>query len=115
MRVFTTAPLTELARAGELLADLEQVGFDGAFSYETDHDPFLPLALAATTTSDLRLGTSIAIAFARTPMLLANLGGTRAVGRGRHHDDAVARCEALRQRVPTSRYSSSSPSWNTTG
>lgn len=73
MQVFTTAPLTDLARAGDLFAELEAEGFDGAFSYETDHDPFLPLALAASTTSRMRLGTSIAIAFARTPMLLANV------------------------------------------
>ena len=84
MQVFTTVPLTELARAGELFAELEDVGYDGAFTYETDHDPFLPLALAATTTSRLRLGTSIAIAFARTPMLLANVGwDLQDVSRGR--------------------------------
>lgn len=74
MQVFTTVPLLELSRSGELFAELEEVGYDGAFTYETNHDPFLPLTLAATHTSTLRLGTSIAIAFARTPMLLANVG-----------------------------------------
>jgi probable F420-dependent oxidoreductase len=74
VQVFTTVPLLELSRAGELFAELEEVGYDGAFTYETNHDPFLPLTLAATQTSALRLGTSIAIAFARTPMLLANVG-----------------------------------------
>ena len=84
MQVFTTVPLTDLATAGGLFAELEEVGYDGAFSYETNHDPFLPLALAATTTSHLRLGTSIAIAFARTPMLLANVGwDLQDVSRGR--------------------------------
>ena len=84
MQVFTTVPLTDLASAGGLFAELEEVGYDGAFSYETNHDPFLPLALAATTTSHLRLGTSIAIAFARTPMLLANVGwDLQDVSRGR--------------------------------
>ena len=73
MQVFTTVPLTDLARVGERFAELEDAGYDGGFSYETDHDPFLPLALAASSTSRLRLGTSIAIAFARTPMLLANV------------------------------------------
>lgn len=74
MQLFTTTPVPVLAEAGEVFAELEGIGYDGAFSYETRHDPFLPLALAAGRTSDLRLGTAIAIAFARTPMLLANIG-----------------------------------------
>jgi probable F420-dependent oxidoreductase len=73
MDVFTTTPV-DLRSAGSLFAELEAIGYDGAFSYETKHDPFLPLALAAERTSTLRLGTAIAIAFARTPMLLATLG-----------------------------------------
>src|SRR3954468_9662018 len=73
MQVFTTTPV-DLRSAGSLFAELEAIGYHGAFSYETKHDPFLPLALAAERTSTLRLGTAIAIAFARTPMLLATLG-----------------------------------------
>jgi probable F420-dependent oxidoreductase len=71
--VLTTVPVPELAAAGELFAELEAAGFDGACTYETRHDPFLPLVLAADRTSTLRLGTAIAIAFARTPMLLATV------------------------------------------
>ena len=41
---------------------------------ETAHDPFLPLLLAAEHTTTLELGTSIAVAFARSPMTLANIG-----------------------------------------
>ena len=74
MQICTTVPVPELATAGELFADLEALGFDGAFTYETRHDPFLPLVLAADRTSTMRLGTAIAIAFARTPMLLATIG-----------------------------------------
>jgi len=74
VQICTTVPVPELAAAGELFADLEAAGFDGAFTYETRHDPFLPLVLAADRTSTLRLGTAIAIAFARTPMLLATIG-----------------------------------------
>jgi len=55
-------------------ADLEAAGYDGAWSAETNHDPFLPHALASQTTSRIELGTGIAVAFARNPMLLANLG-----------------------------------------
>ncbi len=53
---------------------LEEIGYDGAFSFEAKHDPFLPIAVAAEHTSTIQLGTAIAIAFARNPMNLANLG-----------------------------------------
>jgi len=53
---------------------LERLGFDGFLSAETAHDPFLPLALAADGTDRIEIMTSIAVAFARNPMLLANLG-----------------------------------------
>ena len=49
----------------------EQVGYDGLWSAEVDHDPFLPLALAAEHTERIDLGTGIAVAFARNPMNLA--------------------------------------------
>lgn len=50
----------------------EDLGFGAIWSAETRHDPFLPLAVAATTTRRLGLGTAIAIAFARSPMILAH-------------------------------------------
>jgi probable F420-dependent oxidoreductase len=50
---------------------LERMGFDALWSYETRNDPFLPLAFAATATTRLRVGTNIAVAFARTPMATA--------------------------------------------
>ena len=49
----------------------EQVGYDGIWSAETSHDPFLPLMLAAEHTDRIRLGTGIAVAFARSPMTVA--------------------------------------------
>ncbi len=52
--------------------ELESVGFSGVWSAETSHDPFLPLLIAAEHTSQLELGTGIAVAFARSPMTLAN-------------------------------------------
>ena len=53
---------------------LEEMGYDGLLTAETGHDPFLPLVLAAEHTQRIDLGTGIAVAFARNPMLLANLG-----------------------------------------
>lgn len=52
----------------------EAAGFDGLWTAETSHDPFLPHVLAAEHTETITLGTSIAVAFARNPMLLANIG-----------------------------------------
>jgi len=54
--------------------EIEQQGYDGCWTGELAHDPFLPLLLAAEHTRRLQLGTSIAVAFARNPMLIANLG-----------------------------------------
>lgn len=50
----------------------DALGFDALWTSETQHDPFLPLALAAEHTSRLSLGTAIAVAFARSPMTLAS-------------------------------------------
>ena len=52
--------------------DAEAAGYSGAWTAETSHDPFLPLLLAAEHTKKIELGTSIAVAFARSPMTLAN-------------------------------------------
>lgn len=53
---------------------IEQQGYDGCWTGEIAHDPFLPTLLAAEHTSRLQVGTSIAVAFARSPMTVANLG-----------------------------------------
>jgi probable F420-dependent oxidoreductase len=63
----------DLARAGEQAAELEKAGYSGAWTAETSHDPFFPLLLAAGHTGEMELGTSIAVAFARNPMTLANV------------------------------------------
>jgi len=62
--------LSETARVAE---ELEAVGYDGALTAETSHDPFLPLVAASQHTDRLELGTGIAVAFARNPMTLANI------------------------------------------
>ncbi|MEY4605449.1 MAG: LLM class F420-dependent oxidoreductase [Ilumatobacteraceae bacterium] len=54
--------------------ELEAAGYSGAWTAETSHDPFFPLLLAAEHTASIELGTSIAVAFARNPMTLANIG-----------------------------------------
>ena len=64
----------ELAKVGGQARELEEMGYSGILSAETSHDPFLPLAFAAGSTQRVDLMTGIAVAFARTPMVLANIG-----------------------------------------
>jgi probable F420-dependent oxidoreductase len=59
------------ATGAELAAALEAAGYDGVWSAETQHDPFLPLAAAAVSTERVTLGTAIATAFTRSPMVTA--------------------------------------------
>src|SRR5690348_2608069 len=51
----------------------EALGFDGLWTSETAHNPFLPLTLAAAHTKKVSLGTAVAIAFPRSPMVTAQL------------------------------------------
>jgi probable F420-dependent oxidoreductase len=51
---------------------LEQLGVDGAFTFEGPHDVFTPLILAAGVTTTLDLATNVAIAFPRNPVQLAH-------------------------------------------
>jgi probable F420-dependent oxidoreductase len=55
----------------EEVQSAEKLGYDCLWTSETQHDPFLPLAVAAPATSRVKLGTSIAVAFARSPMTIA--------------------------------------------
>jgi probable F420-dependent oxidoreductase len=52
---------------------VEALGFDCLWSSETQHDPYLPLAVAATVTTTIKLGTAIAVAFPRSPMITAHI------------------------------------------
>ena len=52
---------------------VEALGYDCLWSSETQHDPFLPLAVAATATGRVKLGTAIAVAFPRSPMITAHI------------------------------------------
>ncbi|MGH9187102.1 MAG: LLM class F420-dependent oxidoreductase [Acidimicrobiales bacterium] len=62
----------------------EGAGYDGIWSAETGHDPFLPLLVAAGATEHLELGTGIAVAFARNPMNMAMLANdVQLVSKGR--------------------------------
>lgn len=72
MRVATTIPQADLRRVEAAARAAERDGYGVVYALENKHDPFLPLAIAATTTEKVELATGIAIAFSRSPMVTAN-------------------------------------------
>lgn len=73
MRVETFLPTGSWDGAAATAREAEQAGFDSVLTAEIDHDPFIPLAFAAKATQRIQLGTCIAVAFPRSPMITANL------------------------------------------
>ena len=63
----------DLSQMPELAKFAEKTGFDGIWTFETAHEPFLPLVLAAEHSRRLTLGTSIAVAFPRSPTITAQI------------------------------------------
>lgn len=61
-----------LSQVPALARAAEELGLDAVWTTETQHDPFLPLALVAEATTRLRFGTAVAIGLARSPMTLAH-------------------------------------------
>ena len=55
----------------DLSARIEELGFDSLGAVETQHDPFVQSAVMIEHTKRIEVMTSIAVAFARTPMPLA--------------------------------------------
>lgn len=68
-----TARYLSPAEIASAARGLEEQGFAGLFTAETNVEPFMTLALAAGATTKVELGTSIAIAFARSPMTTAQV------------------------------------------
>jgi probable F420-dependent oxidoreductase len=61
----------DTTHAARTAREAEEAGYDGAWTAETSHDPFLACLLGAEHTERIEIGTSIAVAFARSPMTLA--------------------------------------------
>lgn len=72
MRLATTLPQYDLRLVAAAAQQAERTGFDGLVTLENRNDPFLALAIAAVGTDRIGLGTSVAIAFPRSPMVVAN-------------------------------------------
>lgn len=70
---FDVAMLTQNPlEAKDFAIRAEEAGFSGVYTFEGQHDPFLPLAMAAGSAQSLDLMTGIAVAFARSPLTLAH-------------------------------------------
>src|SRR5476649_1743491 len=82
MRIFTTLPQHDLRKVGPAARAIEAAGYAGVNTQENQHDPFLSLAVAGVATERIELHTNIAIAFARSPMVCANVGWDLAASTG---------------------------------
>lgn len=72
MRIATGIVSSTLQQCAARARDAEQAGYDAVLTMENQHDPFLPLAAAVACTERIELATAVAIAFARSPMVVAN-------------------------------------------
>ncbi len=90
MRVFTILPLRHWRDAAPAAQAAEAAGFDAVMTVELGHDVFAPLAVAALATERVELTPSVAVAFPRSPTVLAsqawdlhaNSGGRFVLGLG---------------------------------
>jgi alkanesulfonate monooxygenase SsuD/methylene tetrahydromethanopterin reductase-like flavin-dependent oxidoreductase (luciferase family) len=73
MQITAGIPLDDLNKIPKAIAAVEAAGYDGITTQENRQDPFLPLAVAAVNSERIQLATGIAISFARSPMVFANL------------------------------------------
>lgn len=71
MKLDTVMAVGDMATSGKVAKQAEEMGFAGIFTAEAQHTPFLPHALAAVETERIELGTGIAVAFPRSPMVHA--------------------------------------------
>jgi len=72
LRVLNNLAQDDLRQTAASAKESEAAGYDGVMTMENKHDPFLAHAIAAVNTDRIELGTSVAIAFPRSPMVVAN-------------------------------------------
>jgi probable F420-dependent oxidoreductase len=72
MRVFALLPQSDWRQAGPAARAAEDAGFDGVMTVELGHDWYAPLAFAAVATQRVELTPSVAVAFPRSPTVLAS-------------------------------------------
>jgi probable F420-dependent oxidoreductase len=67
---------------GALARDAEDLGFSAMWFTESKHNPYLGCAVAATVTERMHIGTGIAVAFPRSPMVTAQTSWDLAAASG---------------------------------
>lgn len=86
MKIDTQMRDFSFGRIAEEGQRFEQMGFDCVWTFEAAHDPFLPLALTASATTKLHIGTNITVGFARSPFATAQVAWDLQKGsNGRFH------------------------------
>ena len=73
MRLETTVMAPSIKDLADYGKRMEGMGYDSIVTPEAGHDPFLPLAILAEHTERLKLGTAVAIAFPRSPFVVAQM------------------------------------------
>ncbi len=71
MKLDAALPPVPLKDVPAIAKAAEEIGFDALWTQETQHDPFLPCALIAEHSLQMKFGTAIAVSFARSPANLA--------------------------------------------
>ena len=71
MKVDYYLPPAGLGVVAEQAAWAQRIGYDGLFTADTGHEPFLPIVQAVSSAPGMEYGTAIAVAFARSPMTVA--------------------------------------------
>lgn len=73
MKFDCTVMTMDMGTMRALARAIEDMGFDGMWTPEVNHDAFLPLVLAAEHSERISIGTAIALAFPRSPTILAHI------------------------------------------
>jgi probable F420-dependent oxidoreductase len=82
MKIDVELEVTNLRDVPAIARAAESLGFDAIWTSEKQHEAILPLPLVAEHTQRLHFGTAIAVAFARSPMVLANAAWDLAAASG---------------------------------
>ena len=86
MRVITQIPNSDLIEAQTVARLAERAGFDAVVTAENAHTPFLPLAAAALVTERIGIATAVAMAFPRSPTVMAQTAwDLHKASKGRFH------------------------------
>src|SRR5580704_2473031 len=72
MRVFTRLPMADWRTTQQAAREAEAAGYDAVMTVELGHDVFAALAIATMATDRVELTPSVAVAFPRSPTVLAS-------------------------------------------